>query len=147
MWLSSNELGWSGDFYLCLLLPQRCCHEFICHILSLGNTLVKISPFLLWNLSSVLLGCTIALSLVAQMAKNPPAMKETWVQSLGWDDLLEKKMVTHSSILTWEIHGQRSLAGYNPWSLKELDTTERLTLLLSSLWTSSLTLYASIDFC
>ena len=147
MWLSSNELGWPSDFYLCLLLPQRCFHEFICHILSLGNTLVKISPFLLWNLSSVLLGCTIALSLVAQMAKNPPATKETWVQSLGWDDLLEKKMVTHSSILTWEIHGQRSLAGYNPWSLKELDTTERLTLLLSSLWTSSLTLYASIDFC
>ena len=146
MWLSSNELGWSSDVYLCLL-PQRRCHEFICHILSLGNTSVKIYPFLLWNLSSVLLGCTIALSLVAQMVKNPPAMKETWVQSLGWDDPLEMKMVTHSSILTWEIHGQRSLAGYNPWSLKELDMTEWLTLLLWSPWTSSLTLYASIDFC
>ena len=64
------------------------------------------------------------MSLVAQMVKNLPAMKETWVQSLGWDNPLEKKMVTHSSILTWEIHGQRSLAGYNPWSLKELDMTE-----------------------
>ena len=47
------------------------------------------------------------------MVKNLPAMKETWVQSLGWDNPLEKKMVTHSSILTWEIHGQRSLAGYS----------------------------------
>ena len=38
-------------------------------------------------------------SLVAQMVKNPPAMLETWVGSLGWEDPLEKGMVTHSSIL------------------------------------------------
>ena len=42
-------------------------------------------------------------SLVAQMVKNLPAMQETWVQSLGWEDLLEKGMVTHSSILAWRI--------------------------------------------
>ena len=36
----------------------------------------------------------------AQMVRNPPAMRETWVPSLGWEDLLEKGMVTHSSILT-----------------------------------------------
>ena len=42
-------------------------------------------------------------SLVAQLVKNPPAMQETWVQSLGWKDLLEKEMTTHSSILAWEI--------------------------------------------
>ena len=42
-------------------------------------------------------------SLVAQMVKNPPAMWETWVQSLGWEDLLEKGMDTHSSVLTWRI--------------------------------------------
>ena len=41
-------------------------------------------------------------SLVAQMVKNPPARQENWVQSLGWEDPLEKKMATHSSILTWE---------------------------------------------
>ena len=41
--------------------------------------------------------------LVAQMAKNPPAMQETWVQSLGWKDPLEKGMTTHSSILAWRI--------------------------------------------
>ena len=42
-------------------------------------------------------------SLVAQMVKNLPAMQETWVQSLGWKDPLEKGMVTHSSILAWKI--------------------------------------------
>ena len=40
-------------------------------------------------------------SLVAQMVKNPPVMRETWVKSLGWDDPLEERMATHSSILAW----------------------------------------------
>ena len=40
---------------------------------------------------------------MAQLVKNPPAMKETWVRSLGWGDLLEKGMATHSSILAWRI--------------------------------------------
>ena len=42
-------------------------------------------------------------SLVTQMVKNPPAMWETSVRSLGWEDLLEKGMATHSSILAWRI--------------------------------------------
>ena len=42
-------------------------------------------------------------SLVAQMVKNPPAMWETWVQSLGWEDPLEEGIGTHSSILGWRI--------------------------------------------
>ena len=42
-------------------------------------------------------------SLVAQMAKNPPAMLETWVKSLGWEDPLEEGMAIHSNILTWRI--------------------------------------------
>ena len=42
-------------------------------------------------------------SLVAQLVKNLPAMQETWVQSLGWEDLLEKGKATHSSILAWRI--------------------------------------------
>ena len=42
-------------------------------------------------------------TLVAQIVKNPPAMQETWVQSLGWEDPLKKGMATHSSILAWEI--------------------------------------------
>ena len=40
---------------------------------------------------------------VAQMVKNPPAMWETWVPSLGWEDTLEEGMATHSSILAWRI--------------------------------------------
>ena len=46
-------------------------------------------------------------SLVAQTVKNPPAMRETWVPSLGWEDSLEEGMATHSSILAWRIHMDR----------------------------------------
>ena len=42
-------------------------------------------------------------SLVVQMVKNPSAIQKTWVRSLGWEDLLEKRRVTHSSILAWKI--------------------------------------------
>ena len=42
-------------------------------------------------------------SLVAQMVKHPPATQETWLQSLGGEDPLEKEMATHSSVLAWEI--------------------------------------------
>ena len=45
----------------------------------------------------------IGASLVTQMVKNPPAMQEIQVQSLGWEDLLEKGVATHSSILAWRI--------------------------------------------
>ena len=47
--------------------------------------------------------CFSNASLVAQSVKNLPAMQETWVRSLGWEDALEKEMATHSSILAWEI--------------------------------------------
>ena len=53
---------------------------------------------------------------MAQWVKNLPEMQETqetWVQSLGWKYPLEEEMVTHSSILAWEIR-QRSLVGYRP---------------------------------
>ena len=40
---------------------------------------------------------------MVQLVKNLPAMPETWIQSLGWEDSLEKEMATHSSILAWEI--------------------------------------------
>ena len=53
-------------------------------------------------------------------------MRETWVRSLSWEDPLEEGMATHSSILA-ESHGQRSLAGCNPWGRKESDTTEWLS--------------------
>ena len=49
-------------------------------------------------------------------------MQQTWVQSLVWEDPLEKAMATHSSILAWKISRQRSLVGYSPWGHKESDT-------------------------
>ena len=60
---------------------------------------------------------------MTQLVKNPPAMRETWVRSLGWEDPLEKGKATHSSILAWKFHGL-----YNQWGHKELDTTEWISL-------------------
>ena len=67
-------------------------------------------------------------SLVAQTVKNPPAMRETWVRSLVWEDPLEESMATYSSILAWRIPMDRGA-----WRAtvhggrKESDTTERLS--------------------
>ena len=58
------------------------------------------------------------------VVKNLPAMQETWVQSLGWEDPLEEGMETHSDILAQRIHGQKSLAVCGPWGRKESDMTE-----------------------
>ena len=66
-------------------------------------------------------------SLVAQRVKSLPTMRGTQVQSLGQEDILEKEMATHSSILFLENpHRQRSLAGYSPCGCEELDPTEWL---------------------
>ena len=62
---------------------------------------------------------------MTQSVKNPPAMRETWVRSLGWEDPLEKGTATHFSILAWRIHVQRSLAGYSPRDRKESDRIKR----------------------
>ena len=60
---------------------------------------------------------------LARLVKNPPAMQETWVRFLGWEDPLKKGKTTYSSILAWKIPGL-----YSPWGLKELDTAEWLSL-------------------
>ena len=62
-------------------------------------------------------------SLVAQTVKRLPTMWETWVQSLGWEDLLEKEMVTHSSILAWKI----------PWMVAETEHKTVVSLLIAVL--------------
>ena len=64
-------------------------------------------------------------SLVAQRLKCLPAMWETWVQSLGGEDPLEKEMATHSSILAWKIPWTEEPGGLQS---KELDTTEHLLI-------------------
>ena len=61
--------------------------------------------------------------MVAQIT-NPPTMLETWVQFLGQDDLLEKGMATHSSILAWKILWTEEPQKYCPLGCKELGTTE-----------------------
>ena len=61
-------------------------------------------------------------SLMAQMVKNLPAMQETWVLSLGWEDPLEEGMATRP--LLGEPHGQTRLAGCGPWGRRGLDPAE-----------------------
>ena len=56
---------------------------------------------------------------MAQLVKNPPAMPETWVQSLGCKDALEKRTATHSSVLAWRIPWT-----VESWGCKELDMTD-----------------------
>ena len=60
------------------------------------------------------------------MVKRLPTMWETQVQSLGWEDLLEKEMATSPVFLPGKSHGWRNLVDYSPWGRKESDTTERL---------------------
>ena len=74
---------------------------------------------------------------MSQLVKNLPAMQETWIQSLGWEDPLEKGKATHSSILAWRIP-------YSPWGHKESDTTE---LCLSLLCVFAFTFITNTDFC
>ena len=67
---------------------------------------------------------------LAQMFKNLPAVCETQVWSLGWEDPWRREWQPTPVFLPGESHGQRSLVGYSPWSHKESDTTEWLTLSL-----------------
>ena len=87
-------------------------------------------------------------SLVAQMVKNLPAMQETWVQSLGWEDTLEKAMATHSSILAWRIpwtellgelqSAQSQRLGHNWVTNINTKSLSNLCLTMPLLWDSAL---------
>ena len=59
-------------------------------------------------------------SLVVQIVENLPAMWETWVRSLGWEDPLEKEMATHSSILAWRIPWTEEPAGLQSMGLQRV---------------------------
>ena len=65
---------------------------------------------------------------MAQLVKNPPAMRETWVPSRGWEDPLERKWQPTPVFWPEEFHGL-----YSPWGCKELDTTECLSLMTEEL--------------
>ena len=71
---------------------------------------------------------------MVQTVKHLPAMQETQVQSLSWEDLLEKGMATHSSILAWEILWTEKPGGLQSMGLQRVNTTERLTLSLLLLY-------------
>ena len=60
---------------------------------------------------------------LAQLVKNLPAMQETWVRSLGWEDPLEKEMAIHSSILAWKIPWTEEPGGLQSMGPQESDTT------------------------
>ena len=66
----------------------------------------------------------IGASLVTQMVKNLPAMKETWVQSLGQENSLEKEMTTHSSILAWRIPWTEEPGGPQSMRLQRVNMSE-----------------------
>ena len=68
---------------------------------------------------------------MAQRVKHLPAMQETWVQSLGQEDPLEKEMATHSSILAWRTPWTEESVRLQSMGSQESDMTERLTLSLS----------------
>ena len=69
--------------------------------------------------------------LIAQTVKNLPAIQETWVRSLGQEDPLQKGVATHSSIVAWRNPTDRGAWLATVHGVTELDTNERLTLLLS----------------
>ena len=77
--------------------------------------------------------------LVARLVKNLPAVQETRVQSLGWEDSLEKGMATDSSILAWRIPWTEKLVGYSPWNHKEYMHCSFLNLVVISTLTSAFT--------
>ena len=92
-----------------------------------GNYYFKTSLFTVWHKCHGLLlkfKNLSGVSLVAQKLKNLPAKQETRCQSLG----LEKRMATHSSIPAWKSPLTEEPGGYSPWSHKESDTAEQLTL-------------------
>ena len=62
-------------------------------------------------------------SLVAALVKNLPAMRETWVRSLGWEDPLEEGMATHISVLAWRVRMDREAWRATVHGITELDTT------------------------
>ena len=74
-------------FFQCIIMHS---HHYLCSIQTVLNLAKAILPSLLAKAS-----------LLAQMVKNLPAVQKTWVWSLGWEDLLEKGMAAHSSILAW----------------------------------------------
>ena len=91
-----------------------------------GNTIALTRRNFVGKVMSLLFNMLSRAFLVAQMVKHLPAMQESWVQSMGWEDPLEKEMALHSSTLAWKIPRMEEPGRLQPWSRKESDTTEWL---------------------
>ena len=78
---------------------------------------INVSQTVLWRYMCV---CVSKASMVTQMIKNPPAVQETWVQSLGQDNPCRRKWQPTPVFLPGKSHGQRSQAGYGPWGHKRV---------------------------
>ena len=99
--------GWATNIFESAICRWMCDYAYVCVYLHIH---------------------THGASLIAQLVKNPPAMWGTWVGSLVWEEPLEEGMAkTLQYPCLANPHGQRSLAGYNPWGWKEMDVTERLS--------------------
>ena len=89
--------------------------------------------------------CSIRASLVVQTVKNPPAMQETWVQSLGWEDPLEKGKATHSSILAQRIPWMYGVA--KSWTrLEQLSTAQHIPISSTTTFPESI-IFGPGHFC
>ena len=64
---------------------------------------------------------------MGERLKRLPAMWETWVQSLGWEDPLEKEVATHCSVLAWRIPWTEEPAGCSPWEIGRASCREKET--------------------
>ena len=104
------------------------CFSFISGMIiitSAPGVFVRIKPVNTYQMIRTVLDIVRA-SLVVQLVKSLPAMWETWVWSLSWENPWRRKWQPTPLFLPGKSHGWRSLAGYSPWGSKESDTTERL---------------------
>jgi len=111
-------------------------YAYLCHVTFCQKSLLSRITTAVWLVSSLALHplskCLLFVgiyhvdwaSLVAKLVKNSPAMQETWVQSLGWEDPWDKGKAPHSVFWPREVHGL-----YSPWGHKKSDMTEQLSLI------------------
>jgi len=132
MFRDRRDLASDPSFSICccksLSKAGTYCIQSARHVVDTQNTVIIIQHINTLKLSLRRNYHPIGASLVAQLLRNLPAMQETWVRSLGWEDPLEKGMMPTPVLLPGASHGQRTLAGYSSWGLKELDITESLSL-------------------
>ena len=114
------------------------CNGIDIHTCGTRVTFLLVMLCSLWSLEETGLGVhwtSLWACLVAQLVKDLPAMQETWVQSLGWEDLLEEEKATHSSILVWRIPWTVwSMELQRVWHDRAMFTTSVLTLQLPRIY-------------